>query len=204
MDWNLFWTAFAAVAGAFGTVAGLVALIQTGKANRLAKQANRLAEEANRLAAESRDVAVAANELAGHANEIGEHANLIAQRALAAGSDQTVYHWAAQYDAESAVLSVIDDCGLDARDVHVVVHHEGEVVAEGHAALVSAFGVLELDAPLMLDEIRKDARRYGNGFYGTPHVRVSISVVWTSELGVSRSLKSEQGFGYAKRKRILA
>ncbi|QTB90804.1 hypothetical protein BSD967_11390 [Bifidobacterium saguini] len=207
MDWSIFWTAFGAIGGAVGAiggVTGIVALFQTREANQLMKDANDTAEEANRVAAESLKTAQTANQLAGHANQIGEQANLIAQRALTAGLDQTVYHWTAQYDAEGSVLRVVNDCGLDARDVHVIVHHEGEVVAEGHAALISAVGVLELDAPLMLDELRKDARGYGDGFYGTPRVKVSISVTWVSEFGVHRSLESEQGFGYTKRTKILS
>ena len=199
----MFWTVVGAIGGAFGTVAGVIALFQTSRANKLAKDANRLAEEANRVAAESLKAAHSANQLADHANQIGEHANLIAQRAFETGSDQTVYHWTAQYDADGTVLRIVNDCGLDAHDVHVIVHCEGEVVAEGHAALIPAVGVLELDAPLMLENLREDARRYGDGFYGMPKVRVSICITWVSELGVHRSLESEQGFGYTKRTKIL-
>ncbi|KAB5608382.1 hypothetical protein [Bifidobacterium jacchi] len=204
MDWNLFWTGFGAVGGLFGTVAGIVALVQTGKANKLAEDANRLAEEANRVAAESLKAAHSANQLADHANQIGEHANLIAQRALAAGRDQTVYRWAAEFDADRAELVIIDDCGLDARDVHVTVRFEGQAVGEGDASHLSAYGQLTLEVPLLVEKLHEEAvslRR--SGAIGSPHVKAAIGVVWVSEFGVHRSLESEQGFGYTKRTKIL-
>ncbi|KAA8820305.1 hypothetical protein CSQ85_00370 [Bifidobacterium rousetti] len=206
MDWwNLFWTGFGAVVGMFGAVAGFVALFQTRKANKLAKDANLIAQEANRIAGESRDAASRANDLARQANEIGEHANLIAQRALSAGRDQTVYRWASEFDAERAVLRLIDDCGLDARDVHVVVRFEGQTVGEGGADRMPAYGQVTLEVPLLVEKLHEEAvslRR--SGVIGSPHVKVTIGVVWVSELGVYRSLECEQGFGYAKRKKILA
>ena len=200
----MFWTVVGAIGGAFGTVAGVIALFQTSRANKLAKDANRLAQEANRIAGESRDTASRANELAGKANEIGEHANLIAQRALSAGRDQTVYRWAAEFDAERAVLVLLDDCGLDARDVHAVVRFEGQTVGEGDAGRLPAYGQLALEVPFLVEKLHEEAvslRR--SGVIGTPHVRVTISVVWVSELGVHRSLECEQGFGYTKRTKIL-
>lgn len=190
--------------GGLGGVCGFIALFQTRRANKLAKDANRIAEEANRVSAESRDVAVTANELARKANEIGEDANRIARRALAAGSDQSVYNWTAQYDSSDSVLAVVNDCGLEARDVHVRVRCEGEVVAEGEAPVLSALGELRLDAPLLGEKLRKEAAalRY-SGIIGTPSVKVLIGIVWTSEFGVHRSLESKQGFGYSKRKKTL-
>lgn len=200
----MLWAGFGAVGGMVGAVTGLVALVQTRKANKIAEDANRLAQEANRIAGESRDAASRANELAGQANEIGEHANLIAQRALASGRDQTVYRWAAEFDAERAVLRLLDDCGLYARDVHAVVRFEGQTVGEGGAGRLPAYGQLALEVPFLVEKLHEEAvslRR--SGVIGTPHVRVAISVVWVSELGVHRSLESEQGFGYTKRTKIL-
>ena len=201
--WSEFWTAVGAVGGVVGCVSGLVALFQTRKANKLAEDANRIAKEANRISTDSRDAASSANELAAKANEIGEHANLIAQRALASGLDQTVYRWSVEYDASDSVLLVRNDCGLEARDVSVLVRCEGETVADGFREALPGLGEFKLDATLMLEKLREDASRYGNGFYGSPRVRVSIGVVWTSELGNRRSLECEQGFGYVKRRRVL-
>ena len=201
----MFWTGLGAVGGTFGTVAGLVALVQTRKANELAKDANRLAQEANRVGAESLKAARSANELAGQANEIGEHANLIAQRALSAGRDQTVYRWVAEADADRAELVILNDCGLDAHDVHVVVRLEGKTVGEVVAGRLPAYGQATLDVPLMVEKLREESvalRR--SGIFGTPHVKVTVGITWVSEFGVHRSLECEQGFGYAKRKKVLS
>lgn len=203
VGWSEFWTAVGAVGGVVGCVSGLVALFQTRKANKLAEDANRIAKEANRIAGQSRDAASRANELAREANEIGEHANLIAQRALAAGRDQTVYRWTAEYDAQRSVITVVNDCILDARDVSVLVHCEGEIVAECRSENLAGLGELELDAPLMFEKLKEDASRYTDGYYGSPTVRVVIGIAWTSELGVRRSLESKQGFGYVKRRKVL-
>lgn len=195
MDWsNIVGLVFSAV----GCVTGCVALFQTRQSNKLAKAANGAAEE-------SVGIAENANKLAADANEISEHANLIAERSLDAGADQTVYQWAAWLDADESALTVANDCALEARDVHVVVRHEGQTLADEWRVHVAAFGELPLENGLLAEKLREKAvllRR--SGTIGTAYIRLGIHIVWTSELGVRRTCDCQQGFGYAKRKKILS
>ncbi|MEO2334434.1 hypothetical protein ABG908_05345, partial [Bifidobacterium longum] len=133
-------------------VVGFVAYFQTHNANEAAKDANNHAEEANRIAAESRDAATRANELAGNANQISENANLISQRALSASRDQTVYEWTAEYDAHMPALTIRNQCGLTANDVHVLVRLKDQVIAEGHADSLPPIGQIILDGTLIRQE----------------------------------------------------
>lgn len=186
------------IASAVGCVTGCAALFQTRQANKLAKAASVTAEE-------SVGIAENANKLAADANEISEHANLIAKRSLDAGADQTVYQWAAWFDAEKSAVTVVNDCALEARDVHVVVRYEGQTLADGRRVSVAAFGDIPLENDLFMEKLREEAaglRR--SGIIGTPCIRLGIHIVWTSELGVRRTCDCQQGFGYAKRKKILS
>lgn len=195
MDWfGIIGLALSAV----GCVTGCMALFQTRQSNKLAKAANGTAEE-------SVGIAENANKLAADANEISEHANLIAKRSLDAGADQTVYQWAAWLDADDSAVTIANDCALEARDVHVVVRCEDETVADMRADHVAAFGELPLKNDFFAEKLQEEAvslRR--SGIIGTPCIRLGIHIVWTSELGVRRTCDCQQGFGHAKRKKILS
>lgn len=185
-------------------VVGFVAYFQTHNANEAAKDANNHAEEANRIAAESRDAATRANELAGNANQISENANLISQRALSASRDQTVYEWTAEYDAHMPALTIRNQCGLTANDVHVLVRLKDQVIAEGHADSLPPIGQIILDGTLIRQEIVEEgeAGRRAN-LVDIPGADLRIGIVWTSELGVRRSLESQQRFSDYKEQRDL-
>lgn len=189
MDWfGIIGLALSAV----GCVTGCVALFQTRQSNKLAKAANGTAEE-------SVGIAENANKLAADANEISEHANLIAKRSLDAGADQTVYQWAAWFDADKSAITIANDCALEARDVHVVIRYEGQTLADGRRVSVAAFGELPLENDLFVEKLQEEAASLSrNGIIGTPYIRLGIHIVWTSELGVRRTCDCQQDFGYAK------
>lgn len=195
MDWsNIVGLALSAV----GCVTGCVALFQTRQSNKLAKAANGTAEE-------SVSIAENANKLATDTNEISEHANLIAKRSLDASADQTVYQWAAWLDADDSAIIVINDCALEARDVHVVIRYEDKTVADMRADHMAAFGELPLENDLFMEKLQEEAASLSrSGIIGTPYIRLGIHIVWTSELGVRRTCDCQQGFGYAKRKKVLS
>lgn len=195
MDWS---DIVSLVISAVGCATGCAALFQTRQSNKLAKAANGTAEE-------SIGIAEKANKLAADANEISENANLIANRSLDTSADQTVYQWAAWLDADESAITVVNDCALDARDVHVVVRYEDQTVADTRAVHMAAFGELSLENGLLAEKLHEKAMLLrGSGAIGTAHIRLRIHIVWTSELGVRRTCDCQQGFGYAKRKKILS
>lgn len=184
--------------GVSGFVTAVVAILVSHKSNKLAESANSIAQKA--LA-----VGKGSNELAAQANEISEHANLIAQRALDAGNDQTVHQWAAWLDAKASALTILNDCASDARDVHVVVRHEDETIADRHVDFLPAFEQISLEDGFFAEKLREEfdgLRR--SGVIGSAYVKLDIYIAWTSELGVRRACDAQQGFGYAKRKKILS
>lgn len=198
MDFNGIADIASVIASLVGCVTGCAALVQTHQTNKLAKTANGTAEE-------SIGIAENANKLASDANEIGEHANLIAKRSLNASADQTVYQWAAWFDAEDSAITIANDCALEARDMHVVIRNDGQTLADEWRAHMAAFGELPLENDLFTEKLREEAadlRR--SGIIGVPYIRLEIHIVWTSELGVRRTCDCEQGFGNAKRKKILS
>lgn len=183
---------------AIGCATGCAALFQTRQANKLAKTANGTAEK-------SVGIAEKANKLASDANEISEHANLIAKRSLDACADQTVYQWAAWLDADDSAIIVINDCALEARDVHVVIRYDGQTLADERRVHMAAFGELPLENDLFMEKLQEEAAGLSrSGIIGTPYIRLGIHIVWTSELGVRRTCDCQQGFGYAKRKKVLS
>ncbi|MCI1984108.1 MAG: hypothetical protein LKJ47_04985 [Bifidobacteriaceae bacterium] len=197
MDWNLVWGVVGGVgglAGIGGFVTGAIGIGQAHRANKIAQDTNTLAQEAN-------DAAAAANELAETANKVSNDANTISQRALSVTADQTEYHWVAYFERETSDLVIVNDCALDATDVTVVIRDENGTIGEPRKVdIVPGFGEIPFHDDLFLQKYREDARRYGNGFYGTPVFRVTIHLVWTSERGIRRTKVSKQGFGSAKRK----
>ena len=183
---------------AIGCATGCAALFQTRQSNKLAKSANGTAEE-------SVGIAEKANKLASDANEISEHANLIAKRSLDACADQTIYQWAAWFDAENSSITVVNDCALDAHDVHDVVRHEDQTVADMRADHRHAFGELSFENSLLSEKLsEKTMLLKGSGTIGASYIKLGIHIVWTSELGVRRTCDCQQGFGYTKRNKILS
>lgn len=198
MDINVVTGVVGIITGMVGGVTGCVALFQTRQANKLAKAANGTAEE-------SVGIAENANKLAADANEISEHANLIAKRSLDAGADQTVYQWAAWLDADDSAVIIANDCALEARDVHVVIRYDGQTLADERRVHMAAFGELPLENDLFMEKLQEEAASLSrSGIIGTAYIRLGIHIVWTSELGVRRTCDCQQGFGYAKRKKILS
>ncbi|MCI1643802.1 MAG: hypothetical protein LKI98_04185 [Bifidobacterium crudilactis] len=183
--------------GIIGAITGVLALLQTRKTNKLAKTANTLAQEAVESAGE-------ANGLARDANEISHDANAISQRALKVSSDQTEYNWTVEFDYQTSALIVFNDSALFANDVSVIVSSEEEAIAEAVEHRVPAFGKLVLQSNLFRQKLLEDAGRYGNGFYGTPVFKVTISVVWNSELGVRKANQAKLGFSKTKRKKHIS
>ena len=129
MDWfNVISLALSAI----GCITGCTALFQTHNANKIAEKSLGVNEEANVLSSES-------NGLSSDANQIGEDANLIAGRGVEVTSDQLMYEWAAQFDAKTGVMTVINDCGFNASDVRVIVRLEDETIGNVHADDVPGF-----------------------------------------------------------------
>ena len=184
--------------GGIGGITGIVALRQSHKGNKLAENANRIAKEANGLA-------VDANKVAADANEIGEHANTIANRALDAGADQTVYQWAVRLDAENGMLSVINDCALDARDVHVVIRSKEQTIADARIGECAGFSQIPFECQFLVEEILKNQAAIDSIPYliGSGMVDVDIHIVWTSELGVRRSHDCKKRFSKSGKKQLL-
>ena len=205
MDWNMFWTAFAAVGGTFGTGAGLIALFQTRKANELAQGANRVAEEANGIAADSKRLAEDANRLAGDANQISADANAISQRALRVTADQTVYKWRVEFDAETSSVFLVNDCPHEATDVHVFIRHKDQTLCDRRIDDAPAFGEVEFQDELFMQQIVEDRRSIdrlnSDGFFyaGVGGYRVVVHVAYTTELGSRRSDKIEKRLTDGKR-----
>ena len=194
MDWsNIVSLVFSAV----GCVTGCVALFQTHNANKIAEKSLGVGEEANVLSSES-------NGLSSDANQIGEDANLIAGRGVEVTSDQRTYEWAAQFDAKTGVMAVINDCGFSASDVRVVVRLEDETVGDVHADDVAGFKQVEFELPLVCEKLREETAKKSEFVIGPVFVRLDIYVSWITDLGMHRSIHSKQGFGYAKRKKVLS
>ena len=194
MDWfNVISLALSAI----GCITGCTALFQTHNANKIAEKSLGVNEEANVLSSES-------NGLSADANQIGEDANLIAGRGVEVTSDQLMYEWAAQFDAKTGVMTVINDCGFNASDVRVIVRLEDETIGNVHADDVPGFEQVELELPLVCEKLREEASQRSEFVIGPVFVRLDVHVSWITELGTHRSIHSQQGFGYAKRKKILS
>lgn len=149
MDWsNIVSLAFSAI----GCVTGCAALVQTHNANKIAEKSLGVGEEANMLSSES-------NGLSSDANQIGENANLIAGRSVEVTSDQRTYEWAAQFDAKTGVMAVINDCGFSASDVRVVVRMEDETIGDVHADDVAGFKQVEFELPLVCEKLREETAK---------------------------------------------
>ena len=176
-----------AVTGSLGTVTAVIAIIQTRKANQLAKDSERIASEANGLAAK--------------ANKISGDANSISQRALSVSADQTVYDWGFKFDQESSTLTVTNDSPNPAMDVAVSVRHEGKTIAESHIDRMAPFENAPLKCDLLSEKIREKQRNIADinttgtvVFIDVGRVSVDLAVTWSSALGVKRSEKFEQSF----------
>lgn len=194
MDWsNIVSLAFSAI----GCVTGCTALVQTHNANKIAEKSLGVGEEANMLSSES-------NGLSSDANQIGENANLIAGRSIEVTSDQRTYEWAAQFDAKTGVMAVINDCGFSASDVRVVVRMEDETIGDVHADDVAGFKQVEFELPLVCEKLREETAKRSEFVIGPVFVRLDIYVSWITNLGMHRSIHSKQGFSYTKRKKILS
>ena len=185
--------------GGVGGIAGVIALAQTGKANKLAKNANSLADEANKRAGD-------ANLLAEQSNQISNDANAISKRALGVTADQTEYVWMVEFDYETAELVVINDCPLDATDAVIVARCKGETMTELRRDRIAKFSQVRLKADFLREQILKKSRRYsGNGIIIASDIygETVIHVVWTSELGMRRSEESKQRFGKKPRRKQI-
>lgn len=194
MDWsNIVSLAFSAI----GCVTGCAALVQTHNANKIAEKSLGVGEEANMLSSES-------NGLSSDANQIGENANLIAGRSVEVTSNQRTYEWAAQFDAKTGVMAVINDCGFSASDVRVVVRMEDETIGDVHADDVAGFKQVEFELPLVCEKLREETAKRSEFVIGPVFVRLDIYVSWITNLGMHRSIHSKQGFSYTKRKKILS
>ena len=194
MDWfNVISLALSAI----GCITGCTALFQTHNANKIAEKSLGVNEEANVLSSES-------NGLSSDANQIGEDANLIAGRGVEVTSDQLMYEWAAQFDAKTGVMTVINDCGFNASDVRVIVRLEDETIGNVHADDVPGFEQVELELPLVCEKLREEASQRSEFVIVPVFVRLDVHVSWITELGTHLSIHSQQGFVYAKRKKILS
>lgn len=193
------WTGI--IFGGIGAITGVIALLLSGKANKTAKDSNDIAEEANRISAESRDAAARANELAGNANKISENANLISQRSFEASRDQTSYRWTAEYDADETVITVVNDCGLTAHEVHAIISFDNNVIEERHSDIVAPYGQIHFGCAFVAKNLLEQG--HVPGFITIPSVEVRFSIIWTTELGVRRSLESQQRFGNTKERKPL-
>lgn len=194
MDWfNVISLALSAI----GCITGCTALFQTHNANKIAEKSLGVNEEANVLSSES-------NGLSSDANQIGEDANLIGKDGVRVAADQLGYEWAAQFDAETGAMTVINDCGFNASDVRVVVRLEDETIGNVHADDVPGFEQVELELPLVCEKLREEASQRCEYFIGPVFVLLDIHIAWVTMLGTHRSIRSQHGFGYAERKEILS
>ncbi|WP_130079628.1 hypothetical protein [Bifidobacterium animalis] len=190
--------------GALGGVAGVVALLQAAKANKLSEEANSAAQEANRVAIDANGVAVESNDLASKANEISQDANAISQRALRIAADQTVYEWDAEFDAEAGTVRILNDCGADAFDVSVTVRAQDQTLAQGHEEHVPGFGELLLDGDLVGKKLVENNARW-NGMRSAGYIvprmglPVRVHIEWESSMGSRRGAVVEKTFGQTKR-----
>lgn len=179
-----------------GGLCGVLALLVSCHANKIAKDGNRVAKEAVRSAD-------AANEIAAEANKISGDANAISNRALDVSKDQVVYLWDAEFDGERLVCSVVNQCPYKAEDVVVLFFHdEGDLIGgTGAPLMVAGFGHLDFHSPLFGDYLRESAAlkaewEASNGESDVPpHFTVQLYVSWTSEGGVHRSYRFQKTFG---------
>lgn len=192
---------FAIGFGLTGFITGIIALFQTGKANKTAKDANTLAEKSNRIAEKSSTISNTANDLASKANQISGDANAISQRALSATADQTSYNWRFEFDKESSAFIIVNDCANTARDVLVVVRHKDETLLNARIDSITGFDKNSFEIKFLSQQIAEDQRsidrinaRGGIFFIGVGKVGIVIDVVWTSELGLRRSDQFKKTF----------
>lgn len=151
--WNIL-GAVGSLIGGVGGVIGCFALVQTRTSNELAQDADAVSKEGVALAGTAKEIAAEANQKADKANEISE-------RALAVGSDQTVYHWRCAYDGDAGKVVVVNESPNKATDVTVVFRFQDVTLADARQDVVAGFGELALDAPLVADYLARDAPNSG-------------------------------------------
>jgi hypothetical protein len=193
--WNIV-NAIGTAFGALGGVAGIVALLQSSKSNKLAKRANEIAETANREAR-------SANELAENANEISRDANALSERAVRVGSDQTVYEWTVSAEDGGHAIIVGNHCPSKALDVAVTIFCEGEAVADARFDEIPGFGERSLKSDLLAQKIVEKAGSFRSypgsvNFIGPIVEHIEVLIGYTSELGVRRDDKIKKGLNCRK------
>ena len=175
------------------SVIGCFALVQTRTSNELAQDADAVSKEGVALAGTAKEIAAEANQKADKANEISE-------RALAVGSDQTVYHWRCAYDGDAGKV-VVNESPNKATDVTVVFRFQDVTLADARQDVVAGFGELALDAPLVADYLARDAAELRRAAAGGLIInrgaclKVEMHVAFTSELGIRRNDAAEEVIG---------
>ena len=176
------------------SVIGCFALVQTRTSNELAQDADAVSKEGVALAGTAKEIAAEANQKADKANEISE-------RALAVGSDQTVYHWRCAYDGDAGKVIVVNESPNKATDVTVVFRFQDVTLVDARQDVVAGFGELALDAPLVADYLARDAAELRRAAAGGLIVnrgaclKVEMHVAFTSELGIRRNDAVEEVIG---------
>ena len=99
----------------------------------------------------------AKKKIAAEANQKADKANEISERALAVGSDQTVYHCRCAYDGDAGKVVVVNESPNKATDVTVVFRFQDVTLADARQDVVAGLGELALDAPLAADYLARDA-----------------------------------------------
>ena len=169
-------------------------MVQTRTSNELAQDADAVSKEGVALAGTAKEIAAEANQKADKANEISE-------RALAVGSDQTVYHWRCAYDGDAGKVVVVNESPNKATDVTVVFRFQDVTLADARQDVVAGFGELALDAPLVADYLARDAAELRRAAAGGLIInrgaclKVEMHVAFTSELGIRRNDAAEEVIG---------
>ena len=164
-------------------------MVQTRTSNELAQDADAVSKEGVALAGTAKEIAAEANQKADKANEISE-------RALAVGSDQTVYHWRCAYDGDAGKVVVVNESPNKATDVTVVFRFQDVTLADARQDVVAG-----LDAPLVADYLARDAAELRRAAAGGLIInrgaclKVEMHVAFTSELGIRRNDAAEEVIG---------
>lgn len=157
-----------------GVVVGIIGLVQSSRAHRVAKAAADAAEAANRISEES--------------NGIAREANQISRTATQQAHERHDVRWDANFGGEGVM--VVRNLGRDtAYNVLIRVIFDGGKPQEVEAAKVARSGEVQIDLPAVRAQLERDRREDATPTPGLVFVnpmrmyRIDIEATWESESG---------------------
>lgn len=158
-----------------GVVVGVIGLVQSSRAHRVAQAAADAAEAANRISEES--------------NGIAREANQISRTATQQAHERHDVRWAADFGGEGVM--VVRNLGRDtAYNVLIRAIFDGGEPREVEVAKVGRSGEVQIDLPAVRAQLEMDRREDatptpGVLFVGPPMrgYRIDIEASWQSESG---------------------